>query len=62
MLFFEILFDYSNRFIHKFLQQFFPMEQKHFPQPFIDRKDDVAVVHLKYVLFQKPRPFFRLSA
>jgi hypothetical protein len=38
------------------------MEQKHFPQPFINRKDDMAVVHLEYVLFQEPRPFFRLSA
>ena len=62
MLFFEILFDYSNRFIHKFFQQFFPMEKKHFAQPFIDGKDDMAMVYLEYVLFQQPRPFFCLSA
>jgi len=62
MLRLEILFDHTNRFIHKFFQQFFPMKQKHFPQPFIDREDDVAMVHLEYVLFQEPCPFFCLSA
>ena len=61
MLLLKIRFDNTNCFIHKCFKQFFPMKQKHFPQPFINREDDVAVIDLEYVLFQQPCPFLCLS-
>jgi len=38
------------------------MKQKDFPQSFVNREDDMAVVDLEYILFQETCPFLCFSA
>lgn len=52
VLLLKIRFDDTNSLIHKFFEQFFPMEQKYFAQSFVYREDDMAVVNSEYILLK----------